>query len=186
MTYIPISTLNDFVFCPYSIYLHGIYSQIDDSLYHAAPQVQGSISHAATDSKTSSSRRDDILSLPVFSDELRITGKIDMFRKSEGHLIERKYQLKNIYRGQLYQIWGQYFCLKEMGYDVKRLSFYEISTKRGIPVSIPGKEEFNELKMVIEKYIQYKPDSKIDTNNNKCAHCIYCPMCDKTDLENVY
>lgn len=186
MTYIPISTLNDFVFCPYSIYLHGIYSQVDFSLYHAAPQVRGSISHKATDSKTSSTRKDYILSLPVFSDNLRITGKIDLFRISEGHLIERKYQLKNIYQGHLYQIWGQYFCLKEMGYDVKRLSFYEISTKRFIPVSIPGESEFNELKMVIEKYIQYNPGKGTKTNQNKCSHCIYCPMCDKTDLENVY
>lgn len=186
MIYIPISTLNDFVFCPYSIYLHGIYSQVDDSLYHAAPQVRGSISHKATDGKTSSTRKDDILALPVVSDELCLTGKIDLFRKSEGHLIERKYQLKNIYRGQLYQIWGQYFCLKEMGYDVKQLSFYEISTKRFLPVSIPGEEEFYELKTVTEKYIQYKPDSKIDTDNNKCTHCIYNPMCDKADFENVY
>lgn len=186
MTYVPISTLNDFVFCPYSIYLHGIYSQVDESLYHAAPQVRGSISHEATDNKKSSSRKDDILSLPVFSDELRITGKIDLFRVSKGHLIERKYQIGTIYRGQLYQVWAQYFCLKEMGYDIKRLSFYEISTKKTIAVDIPRENELNELKQVIDKYFQYSPEKEIETNKNKCTHCIYCPLCDKTDLDNVY
>lgn len=186
MIYIPISTLNDFVFCPYSIYLHGIYNQVDDSLYYAAPQVRGSISHEATDNKKSSTRKDAILSLPVYSDELGIIGKIDLFRISECHLIERKYLLKKIYRGQLYQIWSQYFCLKEMGYDVKRISFYEISTKKSIPVNIPGENEFNELKAIVLRYHQYRPDMGIVINENKCTHCIYCPMCDKTNLENVY
>lgn len=36
--YIPISTLNDFIFCPYSIYLHNIYMDMDDSMYHALPK----------------------------------------------------------------------------------------------------------------------------------------------------
>jgi len=186
MRYVQISTLNDFIFCPYSIYLHGIYDQVDESLYHAAPQVRGSISHEATDSKKSSTCKDDLLSLPVFSDELGIMGKIDCFRVSEGHLIERKYQLKKIFRGQLYQIWAQYFCLKEMGYDVRQISFYEISTKKIFHVNLPGDVEFSELMLVIEKYNQYSPDNEIETNKNKCIHCIYCPMCDKTDIDNVY
>jgi len=186
MSYVQISTLNDFIFCPYSIYLHGIYDRVDESLYHAAPQIRGSISHEATDTKKSSTSKDDFLSLPIFSDMLGIIGKIDCFKVSEGHLIERKHKLKKIYRGQLYQIWAQYFCLKEMGYDVKRLSFYEISTKKTINVDLPGSAEFNELKLVIVKYNQYNPDDEIDTNKNKCIHCIYCPMCDKTDTDNVY
>ena len=186
MNYLQISTLNDFVFCPYSIYLHGIYSQVDKSLYHATPQIMGCISHEATDNKTSSTRKDDILSLPVFSDELQLIGKIDLLRMSEGHLIERKNQLKKIYRGQLYQVWAQYFCLKEMGYNVKKISFYEISTKKTIPVDIPGDNELNELKLAIEKYLQYDPAKEIETDLNKCKHCIYCPMCDKACTENVY
>jgi len=39
-TYIPISTLNDFIFCPYSIYLHNVYENTDESLYHAIPQTE--------------------------------------------------------------------------------------------------------------------------------------------------
>ncbi len=186
MTYVQISTLNDFVFCPYSIYLHGIYDHMDESLYHAAPQVRGSISHEATDNKSSSTSKDCLLSLPVFSDRLGIIGKIDCFRVTEGHLIERKYLLKKIFRGQLYQIWAQYFCLEEMGYKVSKISFYEISTKKNITVDLPGSAEYLELKSVIEKYNQYSPDDEIETNPNKCIHCIYCPMCDKTDSDNVY
>ena len=42
---ISISTLNDFIFCPYSIYLHNVYMDVDDSLFHAMPQITGRIAH---------------------------------------------------------------------------------------------------------------------------------------------
>ena len=43
--YITISTLNDFIFCPYSIYLHNVYENTDESIFHATPQTQGRIAH---------------------------------------------------------------------------------------------------------------------------------------------
>ena len=39
--YIAISTLNDFIFCPYSIYLHNVYMEMDEGVYHAVPQTRG-------------------------------------------------------------------------------------------------------------------------------------------------
>ena len=39
--YISISTLNDFIFCPYSIYLHNVYMGGDEDIVHATPQTQG-------------------------------------------------------------------------------------------------------------------------------------------------
>ena len=38
--YISISQLNDFIFCPYSIYLHNVYMETDEGLYHATPPHQ--------------------------------------------------------------------------------------------------------------------------------------------------
>lgn len=116
--FISLSTLNDFIFCPYSIYLHNIYMETDEGLYHATPQTQGKIAHDAVDNKRSSTRKTDIMSLPVSCEELGIMGKIDIYKGAEHHLIERKYQLKHIFRGQLYQLWGEYFCLREMRYEV--------------------------------------------------------------------
>lgn len=49
--YISISTLNDFIFCPYSIYLHNVYENTDESLFHATPQTQGRIAHETVDEK---------------------------------------------------------------------------------------------------------------------------------------
>lgn len=67
--YISISTLNDFIFCPYSIYLHNVYMETDETMYHATPQTQGRVAHESVDKKTASNRANDILSLPVYSEE---------------------------------------------------------------------------------------------------------------------
>ena len=38
--YISISTLNDFIFCPYSIYLHNVYMESDSYMYLAVPHTR--------------------------------------------------------------------------------------------------------------------------------------------------
>ena len=55
--YISISMLNDFIFCPYSIYLHNVYMDADEGLYHAKPQTRGKVAHAAIDEKTGNMRK---------------------------------------------------------------------------------------------------------------------------------
>lgn len=183
---IPISALNDFIFCPYSIYLHNVYMDADEGLYHATPQTRGKMAHEPVDSKTSSNRKEEILALPVMSEQLGVMGKIDVYRKKEKKLIERKYQLKQIYQGQIYQLWAQYFCMVEMGYEIHEIAFYEISTNRMIPVSLPSDEDRNELEFFVDSFRKYDPSVPLKANHNKCSHCIYCSLCDKTEEDNVY
>lgn len=57
------------------------------------------------------------------SEEYGLMGKIDIYKGREQKLIERKYQLRNIYQGQIYQLWAQYLCMKEMGYDVRAIAY---------------------------------------------------------------
>ncbi len=104
--YIALSTLNDFIFCPYSIYLHSVYMDAAEDIYKATPQTRGTIAHQGVDEKRSSTQKDYIMSLPVCSDELGISGKIDVYRKDRRLLVERKNNLKTIFRGQIYQLWG--------------------------------------------------------------------------------
>lgn len=54
MDYIPLSLLNDYIFCPYSIYLHSVYMETDDDVFKAPPQVKGSIAHHGVDAKKGS------------------------------------------------------------------------------------------------------------------------------------
>jgi CRISPR-associated protein Cas4 len=49
---IAISTLNDFIFCPYSIYLHQVYVDADEDMYQAKPQTRGRNAHEKVDMKT--------------------------------------------------------------------------------------------------------------------------------------
>jgi len=182
---ISISTLNDFFFCPYSIYLHSVYMDTDEDIYHAVPQTQGRLSHTSIDQKTAH-HKDELCALPVFSEKYGLVGKIDMYRMNEHSLIERKYQLKNIFKGQVYQLWAQMLCLEEMGYIVHNLAFYEISTNKMIPISPPNDTELKEFESFLIQFRKYKPQSPLTINASKCRHCIYCNLCDKTSLENVY
>lgn len=185
--YIPLSKLNDFIFCPYSIYLHSVYEMTDDDLYKAKPQLLGTRAHEGADNKTGSTRKADVFALPVISHTLGITGKIDVYKSDRRLLIERKNNLKTIYRGQLYQIWGQFFCMTEMGYEIEKLAFYEVSTNKMTYLDLPGEEQRGELKLLIDKMKAYNVlETPIEVNPNKCQHCIYCNLCDKTDTDNVY
>ena len=113
-------------------------------------------------------------------------GKVDIYRKKEKLLIERKYQLKHIFQGQIYQLWAQYFCLQEMGYKVERMAFYETSSNKMIPIDLPNEKEVIQFSAFIERFHRFNPSQAISINPNKCRHCIYCNLCDKTEEENVY
>jgi len=161
--------------------------ETDEMMYHATPQTRGRCAHDTVEKKTASNRADDILSLPVYSDEYGLMGKIDVYKRKDCKLIERKYQLKHIYQGQIYQLWAQMLCLREMGYDVKELAFYEISTNKMIPVKMPDSDSLLQFRRFIEKFRTYDPsETSFTVNPNKCHHCIYCNLCDKTIEDNVY
>lgn len=185
--YIQLSTLNDFIFCPYSIYLHNVYMETDEDMYKALPQTCGTIAHQSVDDKKYTSSKNVVMALPVYSSELGISGKIDVYKQDEHFLIERKNHLKHIFRGQIYQLWGQYFCMIEMGYRITHLAFYEISTNKMHDVPLPNVQDKQELIDLITRFKTYDPiRDAITINPNKCTHCIYCNLCDKTNTDNVY
>lgn len=184
--HITISSLNDFIFCPYSIYLHNVYMDTDEMMYHAVPQTRGRIAHESIDHKKAGNRREVVPSLPVYSTKYKLMGRVDLYHRKEKMLVERKYQLKRIYQGQIYQLWAQYLCLIEMGYEVEKLAIYEISTNRMIPVPIPDSTEIAKFEDFIKRFRQFDPRLQIPVNPNKCKHCIYSNLCDKTDYDNVY
>ena len=160
--------------------------ETDEGLYHATPQTRGKIAHETIDNKKASNRTDDLQSLPVMSEGYGLVGKIDLYKSKEHKLIERKFQLKNIFQGQIYQLWAQYLCMKEMGYDVKAIAFYEISTNKMVPIELPNKEQLDKFRIFLETYRYYDPTLPLKTNVNKCQHCVYCSICDKMEGENVF
>lgn len=121
------------------------------------------------------------------SNILNIYGKIDLYRFSTKTLVERKFQINRIFKGQMFQLWAQYYCMVEMGYLIDNLAFYETSTNKTKPIPLPGDTEKAELISFIDYFRSFDPGkTSFDVNINKCSHCIYSNLCDKTDINNVY
>lgn len=84
-----ISNLNDFIFCPASIYFHGLYGGADKLTYQSAYQINGTKAHENVDAGKYSTRKSIITALDVYSQEYGVVGKIDIYDKDKKMLIER-------------------------------------------------------------------------------------------------
>ena len=84
-----ITALNDFIFCPVSIYFHNLYGDMEKNLYQSTDQINGTDAHKAVDEKTYT-RSGYIQSLDVYCEQYNLVGKIDLYDKDTGTLIERK------------------------------------------------------------------------------------------------
>lgn len=178
--YIQISKLNDFIFCPFSLYYHTLYENFSEKTYHGTPQTVGKIKHEAVDNKKYSTSKHILQGIDVHSEELGICGKIDIFDTKESHLIERKNKIVKIYDGYLLQIHGQYYSLKEMGYDPKRLSFYSMVDNKRYPCSLPTNKDYQKLIKITEEIRNFdleKAYKNIKRNSAKCNNCIYHELC---------
>jgi len=176
--YIQISKLNDFIFCPKSIYFHGIYESFTEKTYHDTPQTVGKIKHESIDKGQYSSLKRYFQGISVFSDEYGLCGKIDVYDNEEKKLIERKYKIKTIYQGYIYQLWSQYLCLREMGYEVKKLFFHSLADNKRYAIELPNKQDLAKFKEFLNEFRSfdiYASDFK--QNPHKCAMCIYKELC---------
>ncbi len=190
-TFLQITYLNDFVFCPYSIYLHQVFDNNVEDLYSANPQQKGKAEHYDIDVsekvETERSREPNILKgIYVISTKLGVYGKIDTLYVLDKKLVESKYSITTLYQGYYYQLWSQYYALIEMGYEVEQLSFYSIKDCKEYPIALPNRENLKELRNHIRKIARFDFGSEIKVNPTKCRHCIYASLCDKTDLDHVY
>ena len=180
-TYIPISFLNDFVFCPRSIYFHQLYARQERMTYQAKPQIEGRRAHEAIDEKRYSTRRTVLQGIPVYSERYKLHGKIDIFDEAEGLLTERKKRIKNVYDGYIFQLYAQFHCLTEMGYTVKKLRLYSVDTNKNYPIKLPEEDKAmqNQFEELIQKINLYDLADPFRANPNKCARCIYSNFCDE-------
>lgn len=184
---IQITYLNDFIFCPYSIYLHQIFEDGEIESFQAAPQSEGRVAHFEIDQADSKDEEDKPLrGIYVYSSKLKLYGKIDTFHPLSGVLVERKREIKTIYQGYLYQLWAQYFALIEMGYQVNEIAFETVIGNRYLPQRLPSAADFNQLKNHVVNIALFQPENFENQNPNKCVHCIYAALCDKTKGDHVY
>ena len=179
-----ISQLNDFIFCPASIYFHGLYGNENTRLFQRTDQVNGTASHRAVDEGNYSTRKSILTGLDIYSEKYGLIGKIDIYDVEKKELVERKKKIKTIYDGYVFQVYAQYYGLLEMGYETKRIFLYSMDDNKrySIPLpddDVPMKDRFEETVAAIRAF---KMESFTQTNPEKCQGCIYEPSCDRTLL----
>lgn len=184
-TYIKITYLNDFLFCPLSIYYHELYGETEPILYHDKPQIDGKSVHRSIDEQTYSTHKSILQGIDVYSEEFGLCGKIDTFDILKGVLTERKKLVKKVFDGYVFQLYGQCFGLREMGYEVKQLRIWSKDDNRlyDIPLPEDDSEMFERFRLTIKRANEFDFDAFVQESPEKCQHCIYSTFCDRPNLE---
>lgn len=176
---IAISNLNDFIFCPVSIYFNSIDSDAERLTFQDHYQLNGTAAHQKSDKGEYSDRKDILQAIPVYCEKYNIYGKIDIFDIKTGKLTERKKKIKAIYDGYIFQVYAQYFALTEMGYKVNKIIIYSMDDNKPYPIPLP--HEFPMMLDRFEKLIvsvnSFRINDFIQENKYKCLQCIYEPLC---------
>ena len=177
--YIQISKINDFIFCPHSLYFHSVYENFDDGHYKTRPQIAGTIAHVTVDTQGASSRKNILQGKEVFSEKYSVIGKIDIYDYDKKELIERKRTIKKIYDGYVFQLCAQKVCMEEMGYKVEKLKLQSLTDHKKYNVVLT-KEQIKKFNETLSKMKKFNPLlSKKCDNLDKCNNCIYRELCRK-------
>jgi len=175
---IQISKINDFIFCPYSLYIHSIYEDFSEDVYHRIYQKRGKIKHKNIDNSFYSSSKRFLQGVSIFSSKYKLIGKLDIYDTQEKYLIERKFVIKKIFDGYKYQLYAEYFCLIERNYEVKKLFLHSLSDNKRYEINIPNKKEQDEFEDVLKRMRSFSFNTHPPVlSNKKCENCIYFNLC---------
>ena len=177
-----ISNLNDFIFCPASIYFHKLYGSEDKLMYQTNYQIDGTKAHKSVDNKSYSTRKNIITSLEVYTEKYRLYGKIDIYDADKKLLIERKKHVMKIYDGYIFQLYAQYYAMTEMGYEIERLEIRSIDDNKKYGIAVPEADIQMKQKFeyIINSMRKFDLAAFRQTNIEKCKKCIYEDACDRS------
>lgn len=184
---ITITTLNDFIFCPVSIYFHSLETDAEKLTYQDHYQLNGSSAHEKSDSGTYSDRKDMCQGMSVYCEKYDLCGKIDTFDIRTGKLTERKKMISRIYDGYVFQIYAQYFALTEMGYDVKQIVLYSMDDNKSYKLKLPYEdpEMFKRFETLLITIKEFSMEGFEQRDIQKCMKCIYEPLCSFSMLKEA-
>lgn len=169
-----ITWLNDYVFCPASIFFHNLYGEKNSVSFQGTSQINGTAAHSSIDKGNYSTKSNVFSGISVYCEEYGLVGKIDTFDKSKGILRERKKKIRVIYDGYIFQLYGQYFALKEMGYTVNKLMLHSVDDNKSYPIELPENDldMFAKFKSTINGINNIDLATFKQTNQEKCKRCI--------------
>lgn len=176
---LPISNLNDFIFCPVSIYFHSLDADTENLAYQDEVQLNGTAAHEKSDSGKYSTKKTVLQAVSVYSEKYNLSGKIDVFDAEKGLLTERKKKISVVYDGYVFQLYAQCFALREMGYAVKEMRLYSMDDNKVYPISLPENdaEMFLKFESLVESVNAFSFENFKQDNSAKCSRCIYEPLC---------
>ena len=177
-----ISQINDFVFCPISIYFHNLYYERNNMSFQRTDQTNGRAAHRTIDGLNYSGKKSVVSGMDVYCERLGLIGKIDILEVDKKTLIERKKKVKTIYDGYVFQLYAQYFALREMGYIVEQLKIHSVDDNKTYDVSLPESDDdmLKKFYNTIQNMREFDIVRFQQNNKEKCEHCIYEPACDRS------
>ena len=177
---IAITMLNDFVFCPVSIYFHRLYDGMENVLFQERFQLNGTKAHESLDKGTYSAPH-VLQGLEVYSVEYNLQGRIDMYNTKTYTLTERKKHVNTVYDGYVFQLYAQCFAMREMGYRVDVIQIHSLDDNKTYPIALPENNEvmLKKFTALLDEIYEFKPQDYVQTNENKCRMCIYATYCDR-------
>ncbi len=177
-TLIQISKINDFLFCPRSLYFHSIYEGFAESTYHSSPQTRGKLNHTTIDTGTYASEETFLQGLEVYSEVYGLIGKIDLYDRGKKTLIERKSKISFLHKGYFFQMYAQYFAMKEMGFIVDHLVLRSLADNKRYDVPLPTGDELADFEKTVREIQNFDIiTAPLESNLKKCDHCIYRALC---------
>lgn len=183
-SYLMMTQINDFLFCPRSMYFSGIYrNTVNTDMFHQLPQTVGQSAHAAVDEHRYSTRKSIITGMTVYSERYNLLGCIDIFDVASGLLTERKYSITAVYDGFRYQLFAQYFALTEMGYTVNQMRLHSSKDNKNYDIELPDANTTKQFEKVLDDIRCFSLFNEFKPNPNRCHHCIYAPLCDYGCME---
>lgn len=179
-----ITELNDFIFCPASIYFHKLYGGMEKMTYQSTDQLNGTAAHVAVDEAKYTTKKNILMGTDVFCEKYNLIGKIDLYDEDHKILRERKKKIIQIYDGYVFQVYAQYFSLIEMGYKVDKIELYSMDDHKAYSINLPEEDidMYQKFERTIEELRNFNMDLFKQTNELKCKRCIYEPACDRSLL----
>lgn len=150
-------------------------------LYYKKDQYQGQTAHKHIEQKTYSTRKHILQDAEVYCEQYRLAGKVDIYDSKKKLLRERKKKIHQVYDGYIFQVYGQCFALREMGYEVQRIELYSMDDNKTYLVPLPedDKEKKDKFIALINDIRNFDLHGEDIVNPKKCINCIYNPLCDK-------
>ena len=179
---IAITKLNDFIFCPASVYFHGLFDGYKEVMYQSDKQLNGKEAHRTIDTGGYSTSKNILQGIPVYSEKYGLYGKIDLYNCKNHTLTERKKKIFKIYDGYVFQLFGQYFGMTEAGYQVDCIELFSMDDNKKYPIDPPANDNpyYVSFLKLIEDIHNFKLEDFIQKNAGKCRNCIYRNLCDRT------